>query len=111
MKTIKERHRMTESVGMTTGWPRRPNGTHAGTICRTVRPVRLVMTGSIVRPVIGTMTVVRTVIVAGTVIAGVVVSRTMIRAAISAGTVVVTLVAGAVLVAAILMSIIRGATM
>lgn len=135
METVEERHRMTESVGMTT---RRTVGTYRtypGTITRTVRPVRLVMTGSIVRAVIGTMAIVRTMIVAGTVITGVVVSRTMIRAAISAGTVVVTLVAGmlrpvaartvmvtriagavvsvtgAVLMAAVLMAIISGATM
>lgn len=135
METIKERHRMTESVGMTTRRTVRTYRTYPGTITRTVRPVRLVMTGSIVRAVIGTMAIVRTMIVAGTVVAWVVVPRTMVRATISAGTVVIALIAGmlrpvaartvmvtliagavvsvtgAVLMAAVLMAIISGAPM
>lgn len=133
METIKERHRMAESVGMTTGWTVRTDRTYPGTITRTGRPVRLVMSGTIIGTIVGTVSVIRTMIRAA--ISRVIVSRTMVRAAISAGTVVVTLiagmlrpvaartivvalvartvvsVAGAVLVAAVLMSIIRGATM
>lgn len=131
MEPIEERHRMTESVGMTTRRTVRTYRTYPGTITRTGWPVRMVMAWAI----IGAVSVIRTMIVAGTVITGVIVSRTMIRAAISAGTVVVTLIAGmlrpvaartvmvtliagtvvavarTVMVAAILMAIISGATM
>ena len=131
METVEERHGMTVPMVMTVWRTMRTHRTYTGTITRTGWPVRMVMSGTIV----GTMAIVRTMIVAGSVITGVIVSRTMIRAAISAGTVVVTLiagmlrpvatrtvmvtriagavvsVAGAVLMAAVLMAIISGATM
>lgn len=135
MEPIEERHRMTEPVGMTARRTVRTHRTYTGTITRTGWPVRLVMSGTIIGTIVGTVSVIRTMIVAGTVVAWVVVSRTMIRAAISAGTVVIALVAGmlrtvvagtvmvtliagavvsvagAVLMAAVLMAIISGATM
>lgn len=131
METVEERYGMTVPVGMTVWRTMRTHGTYPGTITRTGWPVRMVMAWAI----IGAVSVIRTMIVAGTVITGVIVSRTMIRAAISAGTVVVTLIAGmlrpvaartvmvtliagtvvsvtgAVLMAAVLMAIISGATM
>ena len=131
METVEERHGMTVPVGMTVWRTMRTHGTYPGTITRTGWPVRMVMSGTIV----GTVSVIRTMIVAGTVVAWVVVARTMVRPAISAGTVVIALVAGmlrpvaagavmvtliagavvsvtgAVMVTAILMTIISGATM
>lgn len=131
METVEERYGMTEPVGMTVWRTMRTHRTYTGTITRTGWPVRMVMSGAI----IGAVSVIRTMIVAGTVITGVIVSRTMIRAAISAGTVVIALIAGmlrpvaartvmvtliagavvsvtgAVLMAAVLMAIISGATM
>lgn len=131
METVEEWHGMTESVRMAAGRTMRMHRTYTGPITRTIRPVRMAMTWAI----IGAVSVIRTMIVAGTVITGVIVSRTMIRAAISAGTVVIALIAGmlrpvaartvmvtliagavvsvtgAVLMAAVLMAIISGATM
>lgn len=135
METVEERYGMTVPVGMTVWRTMRTHGTYPGTITRTGWPVRMVMSGTIIGTIVGTVSVIRTMIVAGTVVAWVVVSRTMIRAAISAGTVVIALVAGmlrtvvagtvmvtliagavvsvagAVLMAAVLMAIISGATM
>ena len=114
MEPVEERHRMTESVGMTAGWTWRTYRTHAGTI---------------VRAVIGTVAIVRTMIVAWAVVAVtgtvmiawvawavIAVTRTIVRTGSSTGTVVVALiartvlvalVAGAILLAAVLMAIIR----
>lgn len=135
MEAVEERYGMTVPVGMTVWRTMRTHGTYPRTITRTGWPVRLVMPRTIIGTIVGTVSVIRTMIVAGTVVAWVVVSRTMIRAAISAGTVVIALiagmlrpvaartivvamiagtvvaVAGTVMVAAILMAIISGTTM
>lgn len=130
METVEEWHGMTESVRMAPGRTMRTHRTYTGPITRTIRPVRMAMTGAIIGTVIGTMAVVRTMTVARAVVAG-----TMVGTVISARTIVIALiagmlrtvatravvialiaravvsVAGAVLMAAVLMAIIRGAPM
>ena len=124
MEPIEERHRMTESVGMTVWRTMRTHGTYPGTITRTGWPVRMVMAWAIIGAIVRTMIVARAVVtgamvrtristwpivvamIAGmlrTVVAGTVVIALIARTVVS--------VAGPVMVTAILMTIISGATM
>ena len=112
METVEERYGMTVPVGMTVWRTMRTHGTYPGTITRTGWPVRMVMAWAIIGAIV------RTMIVARAVVTGAVVTGAMVRTRISTWPIVVALiagtvvaVAGTVMVAAILMAIISGATM
>lgn len=107
METVEERYGMTVSVGMTARRTVRTYRTYPGTITRTGWPVRMVMAWAIIGAIVRTMIVARAVV-----------TGAMVRTRISTWPIVVALIArtvvsvtGAVLMAAVLMAIISGATM